>query len=483
MSLGSRTAKLYLLSLCVFILAAPFFAPGGGYGRMTGFKASLYAVLTAAFLLVSLPDLRREKGFFRSPARCLALGYLFFCLLSALCSPWKREAFLGGSRSEGFLHLALYAGSFLVLSLRSFPRRGLLCAFTAALGLQGLLCLLQLAGVNALGLYPPGLGWADAGLRYPGAYLGTLGNAGQTGAVLAVGAALGGLYLLEKGGRAFLLLPFLALDAFLLSEMDVTGPMLALCALVLLAVLPYGKTVGGLCRWGGLTALTLALIFRKLLGWGGVLGLLLLAGACFWGEKRLPGEKDCRLVARLLLGALCLLGFLLTFTYRGWYGPLRDASALLHGQIAEGMGSGRVYIWKEVLRALPDRFWLGSGPDTLAFRGLTPYTAWDPALGREVTLRIDAAHCEYLHTLVCCGPGAAACHLGLALCAAAGFFRREGAKRICAGGAFCYALQALFGISMCAAAPLFWVLLALSIHKDGINEEGGADSLAANEQE
>ena len=265
--------------------------------------------------------------------------------------------------------------------------------------------------------------------------------------------------------------------------MDVTGPMLALCALVLLAVLPYGKTAGGLCRWGGLATLTLALILRKLLGWGGMLGLLVLAGACFWGEKRLPGGKDCRLVSRLLLVALCLLGLVLTFTYRGWYGPLRDASALLHGQITEGMGSSRVYIWKEVLRALPDRFWLGSGPDTLAFRGLTPYTAWDPALGREVTLRIDAAHCEYLHTLACCGPGAAACHLGLMLCAAAGFFRRAGAKRICAGGAFCYALQALFGISMCAAAPLFWVLLALSIHKDGINEEGGADSLAANEQE
>ena len=288
MALGSRTAKLYLLSLCVFILAAPFFAPGGGYGRMTGFKASFYAVLTAAFLLVSLPDLRREKGFFRSPARCLALGYLFFCLLSALCSPWKREAFLGGSRSEGFLHLALYAGSFLVLSLRSVPRRGLLCAFTAALGLQGLLCLLQLAGVNALGLYPPGLGWADAGLRYPGAYLGTLGNAGQTGAVLAAGAALGGLYLLEKGGRAFLLLPFLALDAFLLSEMDVTGPMLALCVLLLLAVLPYGKTAGGLCRWGGLSALTLALILRKLLGWGGMLGGLLLGGEASPRGQRLP---------------------------------------------------------------------------------------------------------------------------------------------------------------------------------------------------
>ena len=79
MALGSRAARLYLFALgAVFLLAAPFFAPGGGYGRITGFKAAVFAVLTAAFLLASLFDLPREKGFLRSPERLLALGYLFF---------------------------------------------------------------------------------------------------------------------------------------------------------------------------------------------------------------------------------------------------------------------------------------------------------------------------------------------------------------------------------------------------------------------
>ncbi len=484
MALGRYASRSYLFALgTAFPLAAPFFVPGGGYGHIMDFKAALYLILTAAFVLVSLFDLPREKGFFRSPVRLLALGYLFFCLLSALCSPWRRTAFLGGSRAEGFVHIALYVLSFLLLSGLSFPRRGLMCAFAAALGLQSLLCILQLAGINALGLYPPGLGWADAGLRYPGAYLGTLGNAGQTGAVLAAGAALCLLAILEKGGKYYLLLPFAALDAILLSEMDVTGPMLALCVLALLALPLYGKTLGGLCRWGSLAALLLALLGREVIGYGPALGLTLLAGACFLLERRLPGEKDCRLLSRLLLAFLCLLALTLVFTYRGWYAPLREASALLHGRGSAEMGGGRVYIWEQVVNALQERFWLGSGPDTLGLRGLRPYTAFDPDLGREVTLRIDAAHCEYLQTLACSGPGAALMHLGLAACAALGFLRQRGARRVCAGAALCYAIQAFFGISMCAAAPVFWVLLALSVNPYFGNEEGGGDCLAANQQE
>ena len=484
MALGRYASRSYLFALgTAFPLAAPFFASGGGYAHIMDFKAALYLALTGAFVLVSLFDLPREKDFFRSPPRLLALGYLFFCLISALCSPWRRTAFLGGSRCEGFLHIALYVLSFLLLSSRSFPRRGLMCAFAAALGLQGILCLLQLAGVNALGLYPPGLGWADAGLRYPGAYLGALGNAGQTGAVLAAGAALCLLAILERGGRHFLLLPFAALSAFLLSEMDAAGPMLALFALTLLALPLYGKTLGGLCRWGSLAALLLALLSWQIIGFGPALGLCLLAGACFLLERRLPGEKDCRLLSRLLAAFLCLLALTLVFTYRGWYGPLREASALLHGRGSAEMGGGRAYIWEQVVKALRERFWLGSGPDTLGLRGLAPYTAFDPALGREVTLYIDAAHCEYLQTLACSGPGAAVCHLGLAVCAALGFLRLKGARRVCAGGALCYAVQAFFGISMCAAAPVFWVLLALSVNPYFGKEEGGGDCLAANQQE
>ena len=67
MGLGSRAARCYLFALAtVFPLAAPFFASGGGYGHIMDFKAGLYIALTAVFLLVSLLDLPREKGFFRS---------------------------------------------------------------------------------------------------------------------------------------------------------------------------------------------------------------------------------------------------------------------------------------------------------------------------------------------------------------------------------------------------------------------------------
>ena len=306
---------------------------------------------------------------------------------------------------------------------------------------------------------------------------GELEDAGQTGAVLAAGAALGALSILEHGGKRFLLLPMVALNAFLLAEMDVAGALLALLGVLLLALIPYGKTLGGLCRWGCLIALTLALGCWRILGPGPALVLTVLAGACLLGERRLPGERDCRLLSLLLLGFLCLFGLGLALSYEGWYAPLREASALLRGEVSDSMGSGRVYIWRQVMRALPERFWLGSGPDTLGLRGLAPYRAYDPALGRETALQIDAAHCEVLQTLVCCGPGAAACHLGLGVCAALGFFRKTGTARLCAGAAFCYALQALFGISMCASAPLFWGLLALSVQTA---KQGGEDPREGN---
>ena len=155
MTLGSRVSRGYLFALgTAMVLLAPFFAPGGGYTVITGFNSALYLCLTGVFLLLSLFDLPRVKGFFRSPERALALGYLFFCLLSALCSPWRRTAFLGGSRGEGLIHLGCYVLSFLLLSARPFPKKGLLSAFTAAVLAQDLLCILQLCGLNPLGLYP-----------------------------------------------------------------------------------------------------------------------------------------------------------------------------------------------------------------------------------------------------------------------------------------------------------------------------------------
>ena len=456
----------YLAAMCAFLLAAPYFAPGGGYTVITACKAAVYAGLTLPFLLLSLPAPPPLRDLFRDPARLLAWGMLFFCLLSALCSPWKGAAFAGGSRREGFFHLALYLLSFLLLSCREIRhRRALTAVFACAVLLLDGLCLLQLAGRNPLGLYPPGMRWADANVRYAGAYLGTVGNTAFTGAVLSSAAALFFLCLLREGSAALPLLLPLLLSAGVLGAMDVTAPLLALLAVMLLAPVPFVHRPDQLCRWAFLAALTAAALLWGLLPAAGRLGLLLAAWAAAAARRVLRPEGDVRVPALCLTGLLCLGALAAAFFYRGWYTPLREAGELLRGRVTEEMGSGRVYIWKQVLSALPGRLWLGTGPDTLALRGLPPYSFDSPAMGKTVTLSIDAAHCEVLHTLVCCGLPAAACHLGLFLCAALRFFRRRGA--LCAGAALCYGIQALFGISMCASAPLFWILLALSLAKGG----------------
>ena len=457
----------YLFALCAFLLAAPFFAPGGGYTVITEFKTAVYSGLTLLYLLLSPAALPSPRDLFRGPARLLAWGMLLFCLLSALCSPWKGTAFAGGSRREGFFQLALYLLSFLLLGCRDLrDRRALPVVFACAVLLLDGFCLLQLTGRNPLGLYPPDMNWADAGIRYAGAYLGTVGNAAFTGAVLSPAAALFFLCILREGDRSrlLLLLPLL-LSARVLGAMNVTAPILALEALMLLSLLPFGRSWKQLCRWALLSALTAAVLLRGLLPDAGRLGLLLAAWAALAARRILPPEGDARPAARCLLVLLSLGAVAGAYFYRGWYGPLREASAILHGQISDHMGSGRVYIWRQVLSALPGRLWLGTGPDTLALRGLMPYTYVSAETGKAMTLSIDAAHCEVLHTLVCCGLPAAACHLGLFLCAALRFFRRRGA--LCAGAALCYGIQALFGISACASAPVFWVFLALSLQEGG----------------
>lgn len=463
---GDRVAEGYVLLMgTVFLLAAPFFAAGGGYSCMTGFKAAVYAALTAAFLAASLlADRKGLRDFPKSPERLLAAGYVVFCLASALASPWRRAALLGGSRREGFLHLALYALSFCLVSLRKPRRAAPLVGFAAAAVLMDGLCLLQLRGLNPLGLYPEGLGWADANLRYAGSYLGTVGNAGQTGVVLAPAAALFFLVILQRSGKAWALLPALLLSAWVLGCMDVTAPIFALGAIMLLAPLPLVSSLRAMLRWGCLTGLTAAALLSRLLPPAVCTMPALVGTACGLAGRFLPGDRPLRHLPRCLTAALALALGLFVFTYGGWYAPLRELAGLLHGQVDDSFGSGRLYIWRQVLAAVPGHLWLGTGPDTLALRGLAPYVYAEAAADAAVTLRIDAAHCEALHTLACCGLPAALCRLALDVCAAVRFFRAQ--SPACAGAALCYAAVSLTGISMCASAPVFWLLLALSLAED-----------------
>jgi len=468
---GIRAAQIYPVLLgTLFLLIVPFLPADGGYTHITAFKAVCYCVLTALFLIFTLLDPPPLSSFFHDPARLLALGYLSFCLLSTACSLWPKTALLGGSRSEGLLHIGLYILSFLVLSLRPARYFVPLLAFAIAVLIMDIICLFQLGGVNVLGLYPPGLNWSDANIRYLGAYLGTLGNAGQTGAVLASASVLFFLSLLQYGKKRLLLAPALLLSILVLSLMDLTAPRLAVAVIVLISLLPYGRTPSDVCRWGVCSFPVIGVLLWRPLGI--LAGLFLLPAAlCFYFEPRLSNTRDFRPWSAVIFAFLCVLCVALFLSYRGWYGPFREAAALMRGNLTDDMGSGRIYIWRQVAAAVPEHLWLGTGPDTLGLLGLAPYTYYSEEAGRDIVLSIDAAHCEYLHTLACCGLPAALCRLGLAGCALIGFFHKQGSRRICSGAAACYSVQALFGISMCSSAPVFWVLLALSVAEGGVPPE------------
>ena len=459
--LGCKSTKTHIALLwLLFLPAAPFFAPGGGYLRISGFKYVLFLYLTVPWLLLSAREtVERLRVRKLSPLQWAVLGLLAWSLVSALCSPWQVNALLGGGRHEGYVTLLLYGLGCLCVSVTWKPGRLDLLWPALGLGVLDCLCLLQLSGHNPLGLYPAGMGWRDANILYPGSYLGSVGNAGAAGAVLCTASALLFLALLRRGGKRWLLLIPLLPAGFILGQSHVEAAVLGLTVLLLLSPLAAVRRPRTLGRWLTAAPLMLICLFPRLWPWLCPLcpvGLVLL----FLTRE---GER-CSPLLRRMIAAVTLTGLalapLLILHYAGGAAVLLEARAVLEGDLRDSLGSGRVYIWRQVLAALPRCPILGCGPDSLGLLELQPYVWYSPETGKTVISSIDAAHCEYLQTLICQGIPAALCHLALPVIALLRFLRRgDTPAGVCAGAALCYGIQACFGISACAAAPLFWLLL------------------------
>ena len=398
-----------LAMVTVFLLA---FGPKG-YLNICEWKWAVFCILTglyaAVLLYLRIRSRTRSALPFSFPQWCM-IAYFLFTLLSALCSPWTETALLGAGRYDGAVTALLYVFLALALSQTAEPGKRLLRVFAAALTVYCLVCFLQLTDRNPLGLYPEGLLWSGRETEYNGAFLGFTGNADLSAAVLATGfcVCLSGALTIREW---WLLLPAASAAAVLL--------------------------------WSGMR--------------GGVLGaaggmLLTLPGALRFGRR---GKRVYCLC--LIIAAFLLLGLVWLLPLPGTPGELHE---LLHGNIADEFGSGRIYIWKNVLPLVGERPLFGGGADTLGLRAGLAFTKLRPD-GSVLRRKIDCAHCEYLNVAVDQGLPALLCLLTGAGGSVLKGRKGSSAARILRAGVLAYAVQALTGITMPASAAYFWLCWGL----------------------
>ena len=397
------------------------------YGAITRSKFIILVFLCCDLglaLLLALAWTRR----FRSPAvlwrqwtapQKLLLDLGLLALISALVSPYPQLVLLGGARWTGLIALLLML--FTAITLASLGRwhDGFFALVAISALLMAMLCLVQLAGVNPLGLYPQGLTYADGGVRYQGRFLGAVGNVDMLSAYwcLILPLLLGGTLLVKGKSR---LLPLAALILGLIVELaaDVDSGVLAL-TLSTLIMLPF-----------------------------------LLPSP--WRKRAALGT--CLLFA----GALVAL-----FLYHGpEQGTLWELSRVLHGDIRDEFGSSRILIWKEALSSVDS--WrdllLGTGPGTRSTHFSTVFQRVSDS-GQTLQAVVDSSHNEYLDILLELGAvGLLLYVIALIVTAVSAFGAVKRGDRIAlvlTWSVLAYCLQALFSFSSVVIAPLFWALWGL----------------------
>ena len=386
---------------------------------LCGGYTALMLLLLAESALVSGKKCRNLKVVLKETnwtQRFLAL-YLLFTWLSALLSPYFPETVIGVSRYEGALTISIYVVCFFLVRAYGRIDRVLITVFGAAVTLFDLLCIAQLYGGNPFTLYPVGYGYADAGVAYSGAYLGTIGNVDLVAAFFCLAIpAFWAAMLRSRDWQRWLLSVPLALSLFVLVKMNVLAGFVGVFA-------------------------------------GGAIGYVVIAPVGETHRRALAAAFFC-----LVVGSLAAL-YCVDFG-----GVFHELHSIMHGEISTTFGSGRIHIWEQVLSAVPEHFLLGTGPDTMLYGGLEAFTRYDEALGGTIVAQIDVAHNEYLNILYHQGIFALAAYLG-ALAAAAKKWLRDGGRNalvaVLGTMLLCYSIQAFFGFSMIMTAPYFYLTLAL----------------------
>lgn len=415
------TSAFLAVMLTVFLLAV---GPGG-YTAITHFKFVLMLILCGLYLLAMLVSFlwvqKRGVALLRpklTPVHYLLLLFWGFNVISAVISSYFPATLIGFHRYEGLLTVSCYLLIFFGASLYGKANQRIFDIFAVSMLLFCFICFLQFLGWNPLWLYPKGLNYYDGNVAYRYEFLGTVGNVGLVAAVLSVAALV-----------------------FAVASVRLRGKRRILSVLSFLSVL-------------------VVTIFSRVAAayvavFGGLVFLLPLA---------MLRERHKKRIVLLLVFILLIAGLLLLYFADIGDGTLYEFHCLLHGDWSDQYGTGRLYIWRNVLPLVAEQPWFGGGPDTLGERMTAEFRRYDAETGVLYRAAIDTAHNEYLNILVNEGALALGAYLAALLCSFVAFLRKNPqstAVALCGAGVLGYSVQAFFGLRMCMTSPFFWIAWGL----------------------
>ena len=147
----------------------------------------------------------------------------------------------------------------------------------------------------------------------------------------------------------------------------------------------------------------------------GCIIILLLLAYCLNKRKYnlLTNRKNIYIIYGLMvLGVISIL--LVIYFYDFGISILHDIHELLHGNIADEMGTYRGFLWKRTIKLVKDSPLIGTGPDTFAIRFMSVYKQDVAGLGK-LTINDTAAN-VYLTLLINVGFLGLIAYLCFAIC-------------------------------------------------------------------
>lgn len=469
----------------IWLALFPFWQ-GGSYSHITldkwrGMLALTGVTVVCAAVAVVLRLLRGER---LRPGWQQVAGLAYFALvaLSAVFGSWADHAgadgrltvLWGAYRHEGLITQLCYGAVFLAMSAARVKIRPLLHAASLGLVAYTAVVALQYAGINVLGLFPPGTSMMT---NYE--FQGTIGNIDMVVGYVALvmGAALGAFACLEKPHPLWLVagLAGAALTLFMEVQCGLIMLLALLFMLLMMALLKPDSRWRALAVLSGVMALvslrlmvalpwldgTQTIAFR--LDWRRWIPLV-VAGAlmvCAAVCRRHPGEEMKPHEAACIGGGLIFLAVVAVYTLPIPAGNgLWELQEMLHGRAQDSFGSERIGVWRLTLEMCRGNLLWGTGPD--AFLHAMDHHLW--TTGQTLVQRFDNPHNMLLAVLSGSGLPALGAFVLLTAGTAGHALWRAGRNKEClplALAAVCYLLQGMFTFSICLVTPMFWAALGM----------------------